>query len=151
MAMWVLRDFAGDEIWRAFGIAALAALWTSHASLVVKSRRPSDAQLLKILGTVSMAALGIDASVGILGLVGALQDAYSEGLARALGALLVLTLLTTALPPLLRRAGGRTAQPEAAPTVKQELAASVERLSAMDLPVGARVELVNLRELVRRA
>jgi hypothetical protein len=46
---------------------------------------------------------------------------------------------------------GRVAHPGAAPTAQDELVASVDRLSAMDLPLAARVELVRLRELARRA
>ena len=45
--LWVATD--ADGLWRAFGIAALAALWTSHAALVLRSRRPDDGALVRRL------------------------------------------------------------------------------------------------------
>ena len=151
VAVWAVDDTLDAEgIWRAFGVAALVSLWTSHASLVVHAKRPSDTRVIRALGAASISALGLDASVAILALLGALRDAPDELFTRGLAALLVVALLTTALPPLLRRAARRPPLPDGSPTVEEELVESVERLSAMDLPVGARVELLRLRDLVRR-
>ena len=41
-ALWI-EDAEG--LWRAFGIAGLGALWSSHASLVVRALRPADPPL----------------------------------------------------------------------------------------------------------
>jgi catechol 2,3-dioxygenase-like lactoylglutathione lyase family enzyme len=104
---------AGDELWRAFGIAALAALWSAHASLVLRAAHPDDSRAIRWLTAASVIALGVDTSVGMLALLGAFHHIDGEPLARALAALVVLALLSTALPPVLRglerRAGGRGA------------------------------------------
>jgi hypothetical protein len=156
-ALWLDDDAEG--LWRAFGVAGLLALWTSHASLVLRALRPDDTSPIRFMAVSSVAALGIDTSVGVLALLGALDDVDDDAFARVLAALLVVALLFTALPPLMRRFGGRTAAPAPAhpalgrspdPFARQ-VAASADRLAAMELPVPARAEVERLRELARDA
>jgi hypothetical protein len=149
LALWAVDGYDAHGIWRLFGVLAVLALWSSHASQTVKARRTSDTPVVTALAMASIAVLGIDASIVTLALLDLLHDP-GEPVARALAALLVVGLLATALQPLLRRAGGRPAPPDAEPTVDELVTASVDRLSAMDLPVGARVELVRLRTLLGR-
>jgi hypothetical protein len=158
VALWFADD---DWAWRAFGVAGLAALWTSHASLMLRALRSDDSSAVVRLTAVSVVTLGIDTSIGMLAVVGALEDVDSDPIERGLAILLVITLLSTALPPILRRLQRR---PDAAPAANAafgaprragglagELAEVAARLDAMDLPPRAQAEVERLRELARNA
>jgi hypothetical protein len=151
-ALWIDDQ---EALWRGFGIAALGALWSSHASLMLAALRPGDSPVIRWLSAISALTLGMETSVGVLVLVDAITDVDDAG-ARVLAALIVVTVLTTVLPPILRRMG-RPAPSAAATAVGRAdgLAAEVEqsalRLAAMDLPPQARAEVDHLRRLARDA
>jgi hypothetical protein len=151
-ALWI-EDV--DWLWRAWGIAGLGALWTSHASLMLGALRPDDSPTVRRLSIVSALTLGVETSVGVLVLLEAITEVNDAG-ARVLAALIVLTVLATVLPPLLRRMV--RAEPSAAARAvgrASGFAAEVEqtagRLAAMDLPPQARAEVDHLRRLARDA
>jgi MFS family permease len=158
VALWLVDD---DWAWRAFGVAGLAALWTSHASLMLRARRSDDSGAVRLLTAVSVLTLGIDTSIGMLAVLGAFEDVETGPIERGLAALLVVTLLSTALPPILRRlqrreeAAGPAAAAFGAPRraggLAGEVAEVAARLEAMDLPPRARAEVDRLRELARNA
>jgi hypothetical protein len=151
-ALWIADDEEG--LWRAFGILGLCALWTSHASLVLRALSSGDTSLVRTLTAVAVATLGIDTFVGILALLGALDDIDSEVPARVLAAILVVALLCTALVPILRRVAPAPPVAFSSPRpggLAAEVAAAAERLAAMDLPPPARAEVARLRELARDA
>ena len=144
-----------DWLWRGFGVAGLAALWTSHASLMLGALRPTDSPLVRRLSVVSAVTLGIETSVGVLVLVDVISEVSDAG-ARILAALIVVTVLATALPPILRR----MARPESSAAATAlgrangfaaEVERSAGRLAAMDLPPQAREEVDHLRRLARDA
>lgn len=155
-ALW-LED--PDWIWRAWGVAALAALWTSHASLMLRALRSDDSTAVARLTAASVVTLGIDTSIGMLAVVGAFDDVDSEPVERALAVLLVITLLSTALPPILRRLQQREETTPGAAAfgasraggLAGEVAEVAARLEAMDLPPRARAEVARLRRLARDA
>ena len=155
-ALWI-EDAEG--LWRAFGIAGLAALWSSHASFVARALRPSDPPLLRRLTVLSTVTLGIDAAVGVIALLGLLEDVDAEPVGRILGVLVVVTVLATALPPILRRtavrpraAGGAPEWPRPpAAALATEVAEVADRLAGMELPPQAYAEVARLRELARDA
>ena len=146
-AIWLQTDdWSGEseDRWRAFGVAGLAALWSGHASLVAGALRADDSAIVRFLAFVGIGALAIDTTAGILAVLGTIDDIESGG--RALAALLVVALLCTVLPPILRRL-----QP-ASVSRRGELADGVaevaDRLGAMELPPQAHAEVARLRELV---
>lgn len=156
LALWV----EDEPLWRAFGIAGLAALWTSHAALMLRARRSDDSTAVGWLTAVSVVTLGIDTSIGMLAVLEALDDVDSDPIERGLSALLVVTLLSTALPPLLRRLQRKAATspattafgtPRRARGFAGEVAEVAARLEAMDLPPRARAEVARLRDLARNA
>jgi hypothetical protein len=153
-ALWI-DESEQDWLWRGFGIAALAALWTSHASLMLGALRPGDSPTVRRLSLVSAITLGVETSVGVLVLLEAITDVTDAG-ARVLAALIVITILATALAPILRRMG--RAEPSAAAEAvgrANGFAAEVEqsalRLAGMDLPPQARAEVDHLRRIARDA
>ena len=68
-----------DWLWRAFGVAGLAALWTSHASLMLGALRPGDSPAVRRLSAVSAVTLGMETSVGVLVLLEAITDVSDAG------------------------------------------------------------------------
>ena len=164
-ALWV-DGGDSDELWTAFGVAGLGALWTSHAALVLRSLRRRDGRAIRWLTATAITSLGVDSAVGMLALLGALDGVDSEAFVRALAVLVVVALLSTILIPLLRRlarvpaspdvpeaaaAFGLPARPRAEPSVAQEIADVAEPLAGMPLPPEARAEVARLRALVRGA
>jgi hypothetical protein len=142
-----------DWLWQAFGVAGLAALWTSHASLMLGALRPADSTAVRRLSQVSAFTLGIETGAGVAAILG--MD-VGEGV-NVLAALIVVTVLSTVLAPLLRRMQS-TATPSAAATAvgrgdafAAEVAESAQRLSLMDLPASARAEVDHLRRIARDA
>jgi len=142
-----------DWLWRAFGVTGLAALWTSHASLMLGALRPADSSTVRRLSQVSAFTLGIETFAGVGAILG--MD-VGEGI-NVLAALIVVTVVTTVLAPLLRRMGSATTPSPAATAVGRgsgfaaEVAESAQRLSLMDLPAQARAEVDHLRRLARDA
>ena len=152
-ALWV--DEA-DWLWRGFGVAGLAALWTSHASLMLGALRPGDSPAVRVLSQISAFTLGIEAAVGVGAILEVITD-VGEVAPRMLAALIVVTVLATVLAPLLRRMQSTTGPSRAAAAVGRgsgfaaEVAESANRLSMMDLPAPARAEVDHLRRLARDA
>ncbi len=151
LAVWIDDD--GDALWRAFGVSGLLALWASHASLVLRAQRRDDPPLVSALVWTSIVTAAFDmlvADVAILELV----DDVSDDFVRFAGVVLVIMVLATALPPLLRRmAGSHTrvacdafGRPAAAAPkltvarLADELAAAASRLDAVKTPADARRE-----------
>jgi hypothetical protein len=163
-AIWL--DDSSDGLWRAWGIAGLAALWTAHASLILRPLRPSDSGAVRSLTGVAVIALGIDTAAMMLLIAGVDPDG-SEVLARALAVVLVAAVLTTALVPILRRMARQTRQPVPAADghaafgtasrrdretdLSAEIAGVAARLHALPQTPELRSEVARLRDLAGRA
>jgi hypothetical protein len=104
---------AAAGVWRAFGAVTVATLAGSHACLVWRARRAHDSQLIAALANISVASAAVDSALGIIAITG-ITDQIDAGFVRLLAVLVVVMLLTTALPPILRRVPSRSADP--APT-----------------------------------
>jgi hypothetical protein len=101
--LWTNMDQWGSEsVWRTFGCTGLSAIAASHACVVLGARRRSDRDSVTLLVFASVALGAFDTVAGIVPISG-LSDDVDEGLAKLLAATLVLFLLTTVLPPILRR------------------------------------------------
>lgn len=147
-ALWSDGD---DGAWRWFGSAALAALALSHASLVSGALRASDSTAVQAIAMTSIGLGVVDSCFGILVVSGAVND-VGEGLGQLMAVLLVLLLLSTALPPILRRlqragvagaspAGGASPSAEG-PTLSHRHAPS-RYLAAEVLAAADRIEELN--------
>ena len=95
-------DWGTEGIWRSFGSAAVVAIAGSHACVVLGARRRSDSDLVKLLVASSLVLAVIDTIGGLLPIAGLIEE-VGEGGAKFFGVTLVLLLLTTLLPPLIRR------------------------------------------------
>jgi hypothetical protein len=150
-AIWLqTENWSGESAdrWRAFGVCGLLALWASHASLVVGALRARDTGVIRPLAAIGVGALAIDTSFAILAVLGQFDDADLESGGRALAALLVVALLCSVLPPLIRRLQRAPVAPVPGNELADGVAAVADRLGAMELPPQARAEVARLRELV---
>lgn len=164
LAVWVDDD--SETLWRSCGTFALLALWGSHASLVLRGRRREDPPVISALVATSIVAAGIDTLVGVAAVLG-VEDDIGEGFVRFTAVVLVVMLVTTALPPLLRRVTGpaatapadafgrpaaRAREPPLTLTgLVDEVTAAAGRLEAAQTAADVRREAAALRELAARA
>jgi hypothetical protein len=100
LGLWT-GDWGSEGIWRAFGCAAVLAVAGAHACLVLGARRSSDGDALRYL-VVASVALGLLDTLGALLPISGLAEDVGD-MAQLFAATLVLLVLTTVLPPILRR------------------------------------------------
>ena len=162
-ATWIDDD--DETLLRAFGLCGLTSLCGSHASLVLRARRRDDSPLVTFLVWTSIVTATFETLVGDIAIVGAVDD-VSDDFVRLLAAVLVVTVLSSVLPPLQRRLAGEA--PRAHPSdpgegahagrrpispseLADEIAAVARRLDDVGMPVDVRREAAVLRDLAARA
>jgi hypothetical protein len=91
-----------ETLWRACGCVSVLAIAGGHASLMLRSRRPTDGALVELVTFSSLAFGAIDAA-GAFSWLSEITDEISDPWGRRLAAVLVLLIATTVLAPLLRR------------------------------------------------
>jgi peptidoglycan/LPS O-acetylase OafA/YrhL len=133
---WVWPDSADNEtLARAWGAVSLVALAASHACIVTAGRRSTDSEAVSLLATISIALGVIDATAAILPVVGIIDD-VEDGAAELFAVMVIALLLTTVLPPVMRKLGGPERAPSPPGTAAERLAKEI--LTAMD-----RIESMN--------
>jgi hypothetical protein len=142
VALW-----SEDDAWELWGCVSLAALAASHASLVIGARRASDGDGIKLLSATSVVLATVEASLGILAIAG-LFDEVDDGSAQFMAVMVILLILTTALPPILRKMGPRP-EPPAPGALARELLAAADRIEAINGDPGIQRECERLRSLAR--
>jgi hypothetical protein len=145
--------------WRWFGCATLATLAASHAALVSRSLHVTDTDAVRLLGATAIALGLVDAGFGIAAISGAIDD-VTDGAGQVLAALVVLLVVTTALPPILRRmqrsgapvvARGGDVRPD---SLADHVMAAADRIEALSGGPASRApeirrECERLREVAR--
>jgi peptidoglycan/LPS O-acetylase OafA/YrhL len=102
VALW---EDDSDTAWEWFGVAGLAAFSASHASVVTGAWREADTEAVRVVATGSVCFSLLVSGSGILAIAEAF-DEVGDAFTRFVGVTLVLLLLTTALPPIMRRLQG---------------------------------------------
>jgi hypothetical protein len=145
-ACWI--DVDSDTLWQAWGAVSFVALWGSLASLILRGRRASDSSSIAILIVVSLVTSGLATTAAVLTVTEAVDD-VSDGLVRLIGVVLVLALLSSVLPPIMRRLD-RTPAPQGMSLheVADEISSVAGRLERSG---DAEREVAALRELAQRA
>lgn len=100
LAIWVNTT---SVTWRSFGCLAVLTLATSHACLVISARRVTDTPLIANLAVVSVLTASLDALLAGIAISGAVEH-IDSGYVRLAAVLVIVMLVSTALPPILRRA-----------------------------------------------
>ena len=158
-AIWSDGD---DELWEWFGCVGLAALACSHASLVTGALRAGDSPAIRALTAASVALAMVDALFGILAISEAVEQ-VDDAVAQLVAVLVILLLLTTALPPVLRRLQRAPGVPAARPgpavpapplQLAAEVLAAIDQIEALNADPGNRSpeirrECERLRQLIR--
>ena len=123
LGLWT-GDWGSEGIWRAFGCTGVLAVAGAHACLVLGARRSTDGEGIRLLVLVSVGLAILD-TVGALLPISGLTG--TGDLAQLFAATLVLLVLTSVLPSILRR----TQRPaERAPATEMErFAGEVEALA----------------------
>ena len=149
--LWL--DDPGEGVVRTWGVVTIAALACSHAAIVLRGTRSTDTRVVSwiVVGSIGLAA--IDATVGGLAAAGAVEVDEDDPGARWMAVTVVLLLLTTGLPPILRRLGGTTElRPQAwggGESLADAVIAAADRIERLDDPAAVRAECRRLRELAR--
>jgi hypothetical protein len=164
LGLWTnIDDWGSEGIWRAFGSAAVLSVAGSHACLVLAARRETDGHAVRTLAGASL-VLGVLDAIGALLPISGLVDDVDEAAARIFGTGLVLLLLTSVLPPILRRIARSAPAPhtpaatrpreEALTFLASEVVEIADRIEALNRDPGVRapeirVEIERLRNLAR--
>jgi hypothetical protein len=125
LGLWT-GDWGSEGIWRAFGCTAVLAVAGAHASIVLGAGRRTDTDLIRSLVVASVALTLLDTVGALLAISGLAGDVAGE-LAQLFAATLVLLVLASVLPPILRRTQ-RTSE-TVAQTAIQRFAGEVEAVA----------------------
>lgn len=150
--LWTnIDDWGGEGIWQAFGTCAVIALAGSHTCLVLGARRAADSRAVRTLVSASVAFGALDA-FGVVLAINGVADEIDFGWASLLGVGLVLLVLTTALPPILRPLQrGSTPAPARLGALEQmagEVLVIADRIDELNSDPGVRAPEIR-RELER--
>ena len=138
--LWIDMDNWGDEsVWRAFGCIAVLGAAGAHACVMLGALRRSDTETVRLLTFSSVAVSAFDTLAIILPLLKLIDD-VDETWARVFGATLVLLILTSVLPAILRRIQTVAPRPSAA---SESTAPGDEFLATTVIRIADRIELLN--------
>jgi hypothetical protein len=150
-AIWA--DSGNEVPWQLWGVVAVAALATSHASAVLRARRRDDGDLVRVLVVTSIVAAALDALFAMAAIAELVQDVSAAEI-RIAAVSGVVMLLASALPPILRRVAppGEGAARASSPfdELAEHVIASTDRMLAMRPEPELRRECERLREAARR-
>lgn len=132
-------DWGPEGLWRAFGCLGVSAVAGSHACVTLGPLRPSDTELIRLLSLSAVGLAVFDAFAVILPLAEIVED-IDDPWPRIFGASLVLLVLTTILPPLLRRMQP-TAQP--ARSANGNRGGADEFLATAVIRIADKIEVLN--------
>ena len=92
------------DLWRVIGCITVAGIAGAHACLVLGARKSTDNQAVRLL-TVAAVCLGVFDALGVILPLSGLVDDVDGTWARVFGSALVVLMLASVLPPLLRKLG----------------------------------------------
>jgi drug/metabolite transporter (DMT)-like permease len=148
--LWTNIDEWGSEgVWRTFGCVAILGIAGSHACLMFGALRRADVPVVRVLTLSAICFAAFDSLAVILPLAGLVDD-IDEPWPRIFGAVLVLLVLTSVLPPIMRRM-----QPAARPEQNTNgLLQIADKIDALNSDPGNRTpeiqaEVNRLRNLAR--
>jgi hypothetical protein len=138
--LWTNMDDWGSEgVWRTFGCVAILGVAGSHACLMLGAIRRADADLVRLLTLSAVGFAAFDALAVILPLAGLVDD-IDEPWPRIFGAALVLLVLTSVLPPILRRMRP-AARP--APSANGSTVAADDFLASAVVQIADKIDALN--------
>jgi hypothetical protein len=101
--LWTnIDDWGSEGVWRSFGCVGVLAVAGSHACVMLAARRRGDSEAVRLLTLSSLGLSAFDTVAVILPIAGLIDD-VDEPWPNIFGAALVLLVLTSILPPILRK------------------------------------------------
>jgi hypothetical protein len=134
-----MDEWGSEDVWRTFGCVAVLGIAGSHACVMLGGLRRGDTQVVRLLTLASIGFAAFDTLAVILPLA-ELVDDIDEPWPRILGAALVGLVLTSVLPPILRRM-----QPAAlpAPSANGNANQAEDFLAAAVVQIADRIDALN--------
>jgi len=137
--LWTEMDEWGDEdVWRAFGCVAVLGVAGAHACVMLGALRRTDSEAIRLLTLAAVALSAFDTAAVVLPLV-ELVDGIDEPWPNVFGASLVLLVLTSLLPPILRRIQPARTPPQ----VNGRPREGDELLATAVIEIADRIEVLN--------
>jgi hypothetical protein len=146
LGLWTDMDSWGSEgVWRAFGCVAMIGIAGSHACALLGAERRTDTEAIRLLTRIAVALATVDSFAVILQIV-EITDGFEDPWPRIFGATLVLLVLATILPAILRKmqsAAPAPAAPAPAETRNGHIAQTDVFLADAVIRVADRIEVLN--------
>jgi hypothetical protein len=149
LGLWT-SEYGSEGLWRAFGGFAVAGFGGAHACLMLGALRSGDGEAVRRLTHASVTLGAVD-TVAVLLPIAALVDDVNDVVGRLFGMTVVLLVLTTVLPPILRRMQPSASRMDSAAS---EVIAIADRIELLNGDPGnrapeIRAELTRLRKLAQ--
>jgi hypothetical protein len=138
--LWTNMDEWGSEgVWRTFGCVAILGIVGAHACVLLGALRRGDPDVVRLLTFSAIGFAAFDGLAVILPLAGLVDD-IDEPWPRIFGAVLVLLVLTSVLPPIVRRM-----QPAARPasTANGNGAGADDFLASAVIQIADKIDALN--------
>jgi hypothetical protein len=138
--LWTsMDDWGSEDVWRLFGCVAVLGIAGAHACAMLGALRKDDTDPVRVLTLSSLGFSAFDTLAVILPLA-ELVDDIDEPWPRIFGAALVLLVLTSILPSILRRM-----QPVEQPALSSNgnVSAGDEFLATAVLQIADRIDVLN--------
>jgi hypothetical protein len=139
-----VHDWGSEGLWRAFGCIGVLAIAGSHACVMLGALRRADSDAIRLV-TQSSVGLGVIDALAVILPLADLVDDIDEPWPRIFGAGLVLLVLTTVMPPILRRMQAGTAPPvaQAAAISNGSAGATDEFLASAVIRIADKIDALN--------
>jgi hypothetical protein len=134
---------SGSEgLWRTFGCASILGIAGAHACALLGAERQGDTDAIRLLSRSAIGLAAFDTLSVMLVLSGA-ADSFDEPWPRIFGATLVLLVLTSILPSILRKMQPRAEAAAAAPSANGSVQPADEFLASAVIRIADRIEVLN--------
>jgi hypothetical protein len=142
IGLWGDYDAGSEGLWRTFGCVAIFGIACSHACAMLGAGRRADTDSIRFL-TRSAISFGAFDSLSVILLMAGIFDSVEEPWPRIFGATLVLLVLTSILPSILRRMQVRAEPATVASSTNGAGDSADEFLASAVIRIADRIDALN--------
>ena len=135
-------DWGSEGLWRTFGCVSILGIAGAHACALLGAERRGDTDAIRLISRCAIGLAAFD-SLSVTLLLAGVMDTIAEPWPRIFGATLVLLVLTSILPSILRRMQPPTETAAAAPSANGSVEAADEFLASAVIRIADRIEVLN--------
>ena len=139
IGLWITGG-GSEGVWRAFGCIGMLGVAGAHACLMLGALRSRDSEAIRLLTFSSIGFSAFDTLAVVLPVL-ELIDNMDDSWANVFGATLVLLVLTSVLPPILRRM--QPATPPIAQTSNGSVHPGDEVFASAVIRIADRIDVLN--------